>query len=188
MRKGGAVADRRNRRIGGEQELVDHDSVVAFEAALPRQRVLRDDADADHDQVRAQRLAVGEDDRLRVLAPLDRGDAKPKPEARAERGVLFQEKIRHDRRHRPAHRARDLDHCRLGPEARGGRGDFEPDESGADDDNLGLGAKPLADRGRIGDVAEREHAGQIDAGHIEPPLPRASREDEMSVSESRFRR
>ena len=109
------------------------------------------------------------------------GDAEPKPEARAEGGVLFQEKIRHDRRDRPAHRARDLDHRRLGPEARGGRGDFEPDESGADDDDLGLGAKPLADRGRVGDVAQREHAGQIDARHIEPPLPRASRKDEMAV-------
>ena len=135
----------------------------------------------DHDQVRAQRLAVGENDRFRVLAPLDRSDAKPKPEARPEGGVLFQEKIRHDRRDRPAHRARDLDHRRLGPEARGGRGDFEPDESGADDDDPGLRAEPLADRGRVGDVAKREHARQIDSRHIEPPLPRASRKDEMPI-------
>ena len=70
--------------VGGEQELVDHDSVVAFEAALPRQRVFRDDADPDHDHVGAQRLAVGEDDRFRAPATLDRGDADAKPEARAE--------------------------------------------------------------------------------------------------------
>ena len=130
-----------------------------------------------------KRLAVGEDDRFRVLAALDRGDADAEPEARAEGGVLFQEKIRHDRRDRPAHRARDLDHRRLGPEARGGRGDLEPDESGADDDDLGLRAEALADRGRVGDVAEREDARQIDARRIEPPLPRASREDEMSVTD-----
>ena len=111
----------------------------------------------------AQRLAVGENDRFRALAPLDRGDADAEPEARPERGVLFQEKIRQDRRDRPAHRARDLDDRRLGAEARGGRGDFEPDESGADDDDLGLRAKTLADRGRIGDVAQREDARQIDA-------------------------
>src|SRR6202044_3425931 len=73
-----------------------------------------------------------------------------------------------------------LDHRRLGAEARGGRGDFEPDESGADDDDFGLWAKPLTDRGRIGDVAEPEPARQIDARHIEPPLPRASRQDEVS--------
>ena len=113
--------------------------------------------------------------------PLDRSDADAKPEARAEGGVLFQEKIRHDRRDRPAHRARDLDHRRLGPEARGGCGDFEPDESGADDDDLGLGAKTLANRGRVGDIAKREHARQIHPRNIEPPLPRAGRKDEMSV-------
>ena len=130
-----------------------------------------------------KRLAVGEDDRFRAFAALDRGDADAETEARAEGGVLFQEKIRHDRRDRPAHRARDLDDRRLGPEARGGRGDFEPDESGADDDDLGLGAKALADRGRVGDVAEREDARQINPRHIEPPLPRAGREDEMSVTD-----
>ena len=117
MREMGAVADRRNRGIGGEQEFVDHDSIVAFEAALTRQRVLSDDADPDDDQVRIQGLAVGQDDPLRVLAALDRGDAEPKPKARAEGGVLFQEKIRHDWRDCAAHRARDFDHCRLGPEA-----------------------------------------------------------------------
>ena len=48
------------------QELVDHDSIVAFEAALPRERVLGDDADPDDDHVGAQRLAVGENDRFRA--------------------------------------------------------------------------------------------------------------------------
>ena len=123
-----------------------------------------------------------------MLAPLDRRDADAKLEARPERRVLFQEKIRQDRRDRPAHRARDLDNRRLGPEARGGRGDFEADESGADNDDLGLRAKALADRGRVGDVAEREDAGQIDARRVEPPLPRASRQDEMSVTDARRRR
>ena len=113
-----------------------------------------------------------------LIAATPSPSRKRAPKAR----VLSQEKIRHDRRDRPAHRARDLDHRRLGPEARGGRGDFEPDESGADDDDLGLRAKTLADRGRVGDVAEREHARQIDSRRIEPPLPRASREDEMAVS------
>ena len=47
---------------------------------------------------------------------------------------------------------------------------------------LGFDAETLADRGRVGDVAQREHARQIDARNIEPPLPRAGREDEMSVS------
>ena len=118
-----------------------------------------------------------------MLAALDRGDAKPKPEARAESPVLFQEKIRHDRRDRAAHRARDLDHRRVGSEARGGRGDLEPDESGADDDDFRLRTETLADRGRIRNVAEREHALEIDARHIEPPLPRAGRKDEMSVTD-----
>ena len=35
------------------EELVDHDAIVAFEAALPSQRVLRDDADPDDHHVRA---------------------------------------------------------------------------------------------------------------------------------------
>ena len=84
MRKVGAVADRRNRRVGREQELVDHDTIVAFEAAFPGQRVLRDDADPDHDHVSAQRFAIAENDRFRVFAALDRGDAKPKPKVRPE--------------------------------------------------------------------------------------------------------
>ena len=113
--------------------------------------------------------------------PLIAATPTPRRKCAPKATVLSQEKIRHDRRDRPAHRARDLDHRRLGPEARSGRRDFEPDESGADDDDLGLGAKALADRGRIGDVAEREHARQIDSGRLEPPLPRASGEDEMPV-------
>ena len=47
---------------------------------------------------------------------------------------------------------------------------------------LGFAPKTLADRGRVGDVAQREHARQIDPRRIEPPLPRAGGEDEMAVS------
>ena len=39
------------------------------------------------------------------------------------------------------------------PRLDGGRGDFEPDKTGADNDDLGLGAEALADLGRVGDVA-----------------------------------
>ena len=44
-------------------------------------------------------------------------------------------------------------------------------------------AEPLADCGGVGDVAQRKHAGQIDAGDVEPPLPRAGREDEMPIAD-----
>jgi hypothetical protein len=37
---------------------VDHDSVGAFESALARERVLRDDPDRDDDGVRGQNLSV----------------------------------------------------------------------------------------------------------------------------------
>ena len=108
--------------------LVDHDSIRAFEAARPRERILGDDADPDDDHVRGQRLAVGEDDGLRMLAALDCGDADAEPEARAEGGVRIEEKIRHDRRDGAPHRPGDLDDRRLGPEAGRGGGDFEADE------------------------------------------------------------
>ncbi len=71
----------------------------------------------------------------------------------------------------------------FGPEADGGRGDFEPDKTGADNHDLRSGAEALADLGCVGDVAKREHARQIDAGHVKPPLPCASGEDEMSVTD-----
>src|SRR6185437_8748459 len=129
----------------------------------------------------AQALAVGENDRLRPLAALDRGDADAEPEARAEHVMLFEKKVRHDGRDCPAHRARDLDDGRLSPEARGGRRDFQSDEPGADDDDLRLGPEALANRGRIGDVAEREHPLETDSRNVEPPLSRARGEDEMSV-------
>ena len=181
--KVGAVADRRNRRVRRPQIFVDHNSIRAFEAARSRERILGDDADADDNHVRAQALAVGEDDRFGALAALDRGDADPEPEPRAEGGVGIQEKIRHDRRDGPPHRPRDLDDRRLGLEAGRGRRDFEADEPRPDDDDLAPRAEPLADRGRIGDVAERKYARQIDARNVEPPLPRAGREDEMPVAD-----
>ena len=126
MREVGAVADRRNRWIGREQELVDDDTIVAFEAGFPGQRVFRHDADPDHDQVSAQRFAITENDRLRVSRALDRRDADAEPKS-APKAPRCSKKNRHGRRDRPAHRARDFDHRRLRPETDSGRGDFEPD-------------------------------------------------------------
>jgi hypothetical protein len=162
---------------------IDHDSIRAFESARPRQRVLGDHANPDDDHVRRQRLAVGQDHGLRALAAFDRGDADSEPEPRAEGAVRGKEKIRHDRRHGPPHRSRDFDNRRLGLEAGRGRGDFKPDEPRPDDDDLPPRAEAFADRSRVADVPEREHARKVDARDIEPPLPRAGREDEMPISD-----
>ena len=40
-----------------------------------------------------------------------------------------------------------------------------------------------AERRRVGDVAQREDAGQVDARNVEPPLAGAGRQDEMAVAD-----
>ena len=71
------------------------------------------------------------------------------------------------------------------PRPVGGGGDFKPDESCADNDDLEPWAQTLADRSRVGDVAQHEYARKVDARNIEPPLPRACGEDEMVVTDRR---
>ncbi len=88
-----------------------------------------------------------------------------------------------DRRDRAAHRAGDLDHSHGGPELGRRRRDFEPDEARADDDDLEACSDPLAERGRIGNVAEGEDARKVDAGDVEAPLARAGRQDQMAVAD-----
>ena len=165
---------------------VDDDAVPAFEPGLAGERVLGGDADADEDEIGRQDLAVASARPPRPCpSPGSPRRRRPRNEPRAERPVRLGIEVRQDRRHRAAHRPGDLDHRRLGAELGRGRRDLEPDEARADHDDPEAGGDPFAQGGRVGDVAQREHAGQIDAGDVEPPLPRAGRQNQMAVADRR---
>ena len=154
LREQRAIADRRHRRVGGGEQRVDDDAVVAGEPGGARERVLGQHADADDDEVGGHAFAVGEHDRGGcAVRALDRVDADAEAEARAERLVRVEEEVRSRRRHGAAERAGDLDHRHFAAERERSRGDLEADEAGADDDDAPAGTEPLADRRRVGDVA-----------------------------------
>ena len=114
---------------------------------------------------------------------MNRCDADAKPELRAERLMRGQEERRHFGRDGAAERpVRDFHHRHLAAERQRRRGDLQPDESGADDDDAAPGAQGLPDRLRVADRAQAEYAFEIDAGRAQGPLPRAGREDQMIVS------
>ena len=162
---------------------VDHDPVGAFEPGLAGERILGGDADPDEHEIGRQDLAVGEDHRLRLLFPLDRPDADPEEQTCAEGPMGLDVEFRQGRRHRAAHRPSDLDHAHFGPQLGGGRRDFEADEARADHHHLEAGGDARAQRRRVGDVAERVDARQVDARNIESSLTRASRQDQMAVAD-----
>jgi len=173
VRKVGAVADRRNRGVGREQQLVDHDSIVAFEAhslasRLPRRRRSR------HDQSALSVSPSVRNDLFGVLAPLDRRDAKPKPEARAKGPVLFRKKSDMiGETARPIGRAISIT-VASAPRLAAVAAISSPMNPAPMMTTLGL-AEALADRGRVGDVAEREDARQIHPGHRAAVAERQSR-------------
>ena len=162
---------------------VDHDAVGAFETRFVSERILSGDADADEREIRRQDLAVGEDDRLRLLFALDRLDADPEEQAGAKGPVRLDVEFGQDRRHGAAHRPDDLDHADFGAELGGGRGDLEPDEARADHHHLEACGDARAQRRRVGDVAERVDPGQVDARNVEPSLASAGRQDQMAVAD-----
>ena len=94
----------------------------------------------------------------------DRFHADPEPHLRAGADMRMVEEIRQHRRHGPSHRLGDLDDRHVAAERDGGRGDFEPDEAGADDDNLLRRAQALAQRRRFRDGAQHMHALEVDPG------------------------
>ena len=155
---------------------VDDDAVVAGEPRRAREPVLGEHADADDDEVGGRAFAVGKDDcGGGAVRALDRVDADAEAEARAERLVRVEEEVRGRRRHGAAERAGDLDHRHLAADRERGGGDLEADEAGADDDDAPAGTEPLADRRRVGDVAQSQHAVEIGAGNGEGARPRAGR-------------
>src|SRR5208337_1188936 len=122
-------------------------------------------------------------DGLRLPGARDRRHAAPNAKIRAEAAMRLEEKVRHDGRYGAAHRPGDLDDRHHGAEAGRGRGDLEPDEAGADDNDLAPRAEPLADPGRVGDSPQGKDARKFLARRPESPPPRSGRQDEMPVAD-----
>src|SRR5579872_3281074 len=118
----GTVADRRNIGIGGQQMLVDDDARCDRKPGFRSKFDIRQDADADHDQIRRDVAAVAEaDTRNLVAVGFDGGCLHAKVDMDAGGSVPFLKVVGYFARDRARHdAAAELDHIDL--EALGPRG------------------------------------------------------------------
>jgi hypothetical protein len=101
-----AIADRRDRRVGRLEPIIDNDSIVAGQARLARQPVLRQYSDPDDRQVGRQSRPVRQFHLAhRAAPPMQRDDADAKPEPRAKRLMGVQKESRDLRGYGSPHRA-----------------------------------------------------------------------------------
>ena len=92
---------------------------------------------------------------------------------------------RHRARHHPRSEFDHVDFEALGPR---GRGEFQPDEAGADHDDALAGGDQAAQRLAVVERPQITHAIKVGVGNIEQPIPRAGRQHQMAVVERRARR
>ena len=154
----GAIADRRNRGIGGHELRVDDDAVGAGEPGLQRERVLGGDADADDDEIGGQTAAIDSSTAVeRPFVAMQRRDAVAQFERRAERPCASRKKAdMTGEMARPIGRSAISTTVTFAAEAERRRGDLQADEAGADHDDAPR-AWPSAVLDRRG-VADRAQA------------------------------
>ena len=152
--------------FAGAQGLVGDDAVGDAQAAVVEPRGGGRGADADDDHVGRQALAAGEldpDD-----APVDRleaGDADAAADghavARVQLGEPVADRAGEDARER---RLGDLEHRRGHAEGGRRRRDLEPDETGADHDDVTRGDELAAQPRRVVERAQHVDAGGVGLG------------------------
>ena len=143
-----AVADRRDVGIRRQQLLVDDNAGRHRQAGLLGQFDIGQHADADHDQVGRHMTAVAEADAGHFCAvALDRGGLHAEMDANPRRGMTLLKVVRDFRGHRARHHPRaEFDHVDLEALGACGGGEFQPDESGADHDDMPRRRDPLPQR------------------------------------------
>ena len=176
-----AIADRIDVRRGAG-EVVDHDAVLARQARGRREIVVGAGAGRDQHEIGGDALAGRERDAGRAALALDRGKPRAEPDIDAARAVQRIEEGGHglagDALHHPA---LGLDHDRLAALlAHDGR-DLEADIAAADDDDAARVIERRAQTPDIVDLAERKHAGKLDAGQRQVARARAGGENQRVV-------
>jgi len=116
---------------------------------------------------------------------MQRHDADAKQDARAKRLVRLQEEVGGRRGDRTPERPwGDFDDRHFAAKARRCRGDLQPDEAGAHDDDAPRRPKPLTQPPRVGEVTQHENPLKIDSRGDEGALSRAGGEHEMAIGEA----
>ncbi len=134
-RERGAIADRRDIGVGGQQKLVNDDAVLDGEAGGGGELFVRHDADADDDEVGGQTAPILKHDMCDAAAiaaqPLNaRAKAELDPSGAVRVGEIGRGVGANDAGHHPIDQLDDVYGLAL---AAGDRGEFEADEAGADD-------------------------------------------------------
>ena len=164
---------------------VDDDAVVGGKPRFFGDLDVRHDADRDDHHVGGDAFAVGGLDRDRAAVLADhRRRARAEAELRAALLVPCGEVPRHAGRDDAAHDA--LGHLQHGDglALRGGdRGEFQSDETGADDDDGPRLRQPRLERIGLRQRADIENALELRARQRQQPVARAEREHEMVIGE-----
>ncbi len=165
MREGDAIADRDDARRVRRHRLVDEDSVVDGEARRGGDLGVRDDADAEEDEVGSDAhpgRGLDRDDPA-ALAD-DPSDRRVEQDGAAPTPVKLEKVTGYLRRDDAAHQPAGGFQHRHGPAQQpGGRGDLEADEPAADHDDMLRRRQPLAERPRLCGDAEDMDAGEVHA-------------------------
>ena len=182
----GALADGDDAGQARAHRVVDDDPAVADDPHRTRELGLRTDPDRHDDEVGEQLRAVGEaqavgaigtDDLLGVALELD-VDVQAAQRGREQRAGARVELALHE----AVEQVYDGDRAALRGDAAGGleAEQAAADDGGALDPALGGGE---ADGVAVGGVAERMHAGEVDAGDRRHERLRAGGEDELVVAQ-----
>ena len=167
----GAVADRAYRRVGGATAFIDLDAVVAGQAGVLRQAVVRQHADAEDHHISRERTRRRDDRTHPSLGiPLEGERPRAKSDVHAAARMLRLVPARYrfgdDAVHHPFG---DFEHRDFEPELPKGCGDLEPDVAAAQDHRPSSRAIQGAQRIgpqciRIRDAAKHMDCAQVDAG------------------------
>ena len=182
----GGVADREDVGRAAAQLAVDADAVGDRQAGLGGEFDIGNHADADDQHARGDALARRRDDRADMpVVALDAADrrAQHHPHARGGKppGDMRGDGGRDDPREQPVLR---LDHRDAAAAGGQRRGDLQADEPAAQNDDVLDGRGKRADGARVGDGAQRQHAGERPAFDGKLAWPRAGGEDRLVEGEA----
>jgi len=154
--------------------IVNHNTAANIEIGGARQINIRLDARGDDNEIGRDNLPVLELNRLRALITTNAGRLGIEMDGDAARFDRAFEQSRSPRieltLHQPVHQ---MDHGNLRAGFRQAVGRFQTEQSAADHNGFGLIGGRRFDGRDVAEIAERHHAGQIHARHVEPDRPRA---------------
>ena len=183
----GAIADRRNYRNAGLQQVVDDNPVIGREPGIAGEFGIRHDPDADQDKISWQYPAVvGFDPSGAPAVAKNAGDTGAERDRRPPGAVRFGKETRSLRRDHAAHRLMgDLDDMHRSTGANRDRGEFETDKTGADDYDFARLLQALAQNVGIDQGAQWQHTIEFGARHRQRAASRTRRQHNVIALDAR---